>query len=342
MMPPRKVSVIIPTRDYGRYIGEAIESLQHLEDVDWECVVIDDGSTDDTAEIVSALAASDGRIVYLGQAAAGPSAARNAGLAATSGEFVQFLDADDLLGQCKLRHHLDVFARHPEADVVYGGARYFTEGLEGDREENSGRRWIDGPELCGVSGSGDSVLAALVDGNFMVVEAPLIRRSLFERIGGFDLRIKRMEDWECWLRCALAGAYFLRDDSSDADALPCVRVHRASGSQDQIAMHKAAAQVREGIEDKLEDPQLRRLNRRRIHDHWAVIGMLEGLGDHLGSGMRYLLKAGLAERRVKWVAWGLVMPLVRRPPGSWAMSRLRIARARRRGEEVRAWHTYWP
>jgi glycosyltransferase involved in cell wall biosynthesis len=336
------VSVIIPTRDYGRYIGEAIESLQHLMDVDWECVVVDDGSTDDTAEIVSALAASDGRIVYLAQAATGPSAARNAGLAATSGEFVQFLDADDLLGQCKLAHQLEMFARHPEADVVYGGARYFTEGLAGDREENSGRRWIDGPELRGVSGSGDSVLATLVDDNFMVVEAPLIRRSLFERIGGFDLRIRRMEDWECWLRCALAGAYFLRDDSSDADALPCVRVHRASGSQDQIAMHKAAMRVREGIEDKLEDPQLRRLNRRRIHDHWAVIGMLEGLGDHLGSGMRYLLKAGLAERRVKWVAWGLVMPLVRRPPGSWAMSRLRTSLARRRGEEVRVWHTYWP
>jgi hypothetical protein len=336
------VSVIIPTRDYGRFIGEAIESLQHLVDVDWECVVVDDGSTDDTAEIVSALAASDGRIVYLAQAATGPSAARNAGLAATSGEFVQFLDADDLLGQYKLRHQLEVFARHPEADLVYGGARYFTEGLAGSREENSGRGWIDGPELRGVSGSGDSVLATLVDANFMVVEAPLIRRSLFERIGGFDLRIKRMEDWECWLRFALAGAYFLRDDSSDADVLPCVRVHRASGSQDQIAMHKAAMRVREGVEAELEDPQLRRLNRRRIHDHWAVIGMLEGLGDHPASGMRYLLKAGLAERRLKWLAWGVLMPLVRRPPGSWAMSRLRAATARRRGEEVRVWHTYWP
>ena len=336
------VSVIIPTRDYGRYIGEAIESLQHLVDVDWECVVIDDGSTDDTAEIVSALAASDGRIAYLAQAAAGPSAARNAGLAATSGEFVQFLDADDFLGPRKLVRQIEVFARHPEADVVYGEARYFTDGLAGDREENSGRRWIDGPELRGVSGPGASVLASLVNDNFMVVEAPLIRRSLFERIGGFDLRTKRMEDWECWLRFALAGAYFLHDDFNDADALPCVRVHRASGSQDQIAMHKAAMRVREGIEDKLEDPQLRRLNRMRIHDHWAVIGMLEGLGAHLGSGMRYLLKAGLAERRVKWVAWGLVMPLVRHPPGSWAMSRLRISRARRRGEEVRAWHTYWP
>jgi glycosyltransferase involved in cell wall biosynthesis len=336
------VSVIIPTRDYGRYVGEAIESLQHQGDVDWDCVVVDDGSTDDTAEIVSALAASDGRITYLAQAAAGPSAARNAGLAATSGEFVQFLDADDFLGPRKLAHQLDVFARHPEADIVYGAARYFVEGVPGDSEEDAGRRWIDGPELRGVSGPGSSVLATLVDDNFMVIEAPLIRRSLLEKTGGFDPLIRRTEDWECWLRCALAGAYFLGDDSGDADALPCVRVHRASSSQDQIAMHKGAARVREGIESKLEDPQLRRLNRKRIHEHWAVIGMLEGLGDHLGSGVRYLLKAGLAERRIKWLAWGVLMPVVRRPPGSWAMRRLRAFLARRRGEEVRDWQTHWP
>jgi hypothetical protein len=235
-----------------------------------------------------------------------------------------------------------MFARHPEADIVYGAVRYFAEGVAGGGEENAGRRWIDGPELRAVSGAGGSVLATLVDDNFMVIEAPLIRRSLLERIGGFDPRIRRMEDWECWLRCALAGAYFGRDDSRDADALPCVRIHRASSSQDQIAMHEAAVRVREGIEDKLEDPQLRRLNRKRIHEHLAVIGMLEGLGDHLGSGMRHLLKAGFAERRIKWLAWGVLMPVVRRPPGSWAMSRLRTSLARRRGEEVRDWQTHWP
>jgi glycosyltransferase involved in cell wall biosynthesis len=336
------VSVIIPTRDYGRYVGEAIESLQHQGDVDWDCVVVDDGSTDDTAEIVSSLAASDGRIAYLAQATAGPSAARNAGLAATSGDFVQFLDADDFLGPRKLRHQLEMFAQHPEADIVYGAARYFVEGIPGDSEEDAGRRWIDGPELRGVSGPGSSVLATLVDANFMVIEAPLIRRSLLEKTGGFDPLIRRTEDWECWLRCALAGAYFVRDDSSDADALPCVRVHRGSSSQDQIAMHEGAVRVREGIEDRLEDPQLRRLNQKRIHEHWAVIGMLEGLGDHLRSGMRHLLKAGLAERRIKWLAWGVLMPVVRRPPGSWAMSRLRASLARRRGEEVRDWQTHWP
>lgn len=336
------VSVIVPTHNYGRFLGEAIGSLGRQGDVDWECVVVDDGSTDDTAEIVAALAASDGRISYLAQAATGPSAARNAGLAATSGEFVQFLDADDFLGPRKLRHQLEAFERHPQADVVYGSVRYFIEGVAGDREDDSGRRWIERPESRAVSGPGSSVLASLVDDNFMVVEAPLIRRSVLERVGGFDARIQRMEDWECWLRCALADAYFLFQDSGDADALPCVRVHRTSSSQDQIAMHEAAARVRERIEGKLEDPELRRLNRRRIHEHWAVIGMLEGLGKHPRSGMRYLLNAGLAERRIKWLAWGVLMPLLRRPPGSWVVDRWRAFLARRRGEEARDWQTHWP
>ena len=302
------VSVIIPTRDYGRYIGEAIESLQRQGDVEWECVVVDDGSTDNTAEIVAALAADDGRISYLAQAAAGPSAARNAGLAATSGEFVQFLDADDFLGPRKLQHQLEVFARHAEADLVYGAVRYFA-AQDSDDADKAERHWTDGPTRGVVSGRGGSVLATLVDDNIMAVEAPLIRRSLIEKVGGFDPRIRKMEDWEFWLRCARAGAYFLQDGARDDDSLPRVRIHGSSSSQDQIAMYEAAVQVRIGLEGHLPTPELRQLNRRRIHDHWAIIGRLEGLGGNLGRGMRYMLRAGIADRRVKWLAQAVLMPV---------------------------------
>ena len=119
------VSVIIPTHNYARFLEEAINSLRGGTYSDWECVVVDDGSTDDTPALVATLAASDPRIVYVSQVASGPSAARNAGLATASGEFVQFLDADDLLGPRKLQYQLEIFGRHPEADIVYGGVRYF-------------------------------------------------------------------------------------------------------------------------------------------------------------------------------------------------------------------------
>jgi Glycosyl transferase family 2 len=336
------VSVIIPAHNYARFLGQAIDSLRQGTYTDWDCVVVDDGSSDGTAEIVAALAAADPRIVYLGQAAAGPSAARNAGLASTAGEFVQFLDADDLLGPRKLQHQLEVFRQHPEADVVYGGARYFVDDGADDGREKVVRRWVAGATPHVVSGPGETVLEALVNDNIMVVEAPLIRRTLLEKVGGFDPRIRRMEDWELWLRCAMAGAYFIHDGAGDEEAMPHVRVHRASSSQNQIGMHQAAVQVRKNAESRLPTPALRRLNRRRIHEHLAVIGMLEGLNGRLKFGMRCLLKAGFAERRTMWLAWGVLMPAARLPIGNRAMSRVRASLARRRGEEARDWQTHWP
>ena len=336
------VSVIIPAHNYARYLGQAIDSLRDQVYTDWECVVVDDGSSDETAEMVAALAASDSRISLLSQAAAGPSAARNAGLAAVSGEFVQFLDADDLLGPRKLLHQVELFARNPKADIVYGDVRYFMEAGPEDGPARAESRWVGGPTRLAVSGTGSSMLAALVDDNIMVVEAPLIRRTFLEKVGGFDPRIRRMEDWELWLRCALAGAYFLADGAGEDAELPHVRVHGASSSQNQIAMHAAAMQVRSGVNGRLPTSELRRLNSRRINEHLAVVGMLEGLGGRMGLGMRSLLKAGFAERRVKWLAWAVLMPVARHRPGSWVIGRLRTFSAYRRGEEVRQWQTHWP
>lgn len=336
------VSVIVPAHDYGRYLGQAIDSLRGQTFAAWECIVVDDGSTDGTSEIVAALADSDHRIVCISQAASGPSAARNAGLAAASGEFVQFLDADDFLGARKLQQQLEIFRRHPEADVVYGGVRYFADdgpaGAAGQAE--LGRAGAATSRV--VSGCGEIVLAALIDDNFMVVESPLIRRALLEKVGGFDPGIRRMEDWELWLRCALAGACYVHDGATEDDSLPHVRVHRSSSSQDQVAMHQAAVRVRARVESRLPTRALRRLNCRRIHEHLAVIGMLEGLGGSLGYGMRCLLNAGFAERKVRWLAWAVAMPAARLPFGRRAIDRLRAGLARRRGEEVREWQRRWP
>ena len=336
------VSVIVPTRDYGRFLGQAIGSLQVQAYPDWECLVVDDGSTDGTAGIVAALAASDRRISYLRQSAAGPAAARNAGLAATSGDFVQFLDADDFLGSGKLQHQLELFASHPEADIVYGGVRYFIEGRQGGDEGPVDRHWTGAPTRPVVSGTGLSVMAALVNDNIMVIEAPLVRRSLLEKTGGFDPRLRRMEDWELWLRCALAGAHFLPDGANEDDEVTHVRIHGSSSSQDLIAMHEAAVQVRMQIQEDLPAEDLRRMNRRRMYEQLAIVGRLEGLHGHLLVGVRHLLRAGFAERNVKWLAWAVLMPLVRRPPGSWALRWVRSALARRRGEEARDWQTHWP
>jgi len=329
------VSVIVPTHNYGQYIRQTVESVRRQTWTDWECLVVDDGSADGTGNIMAELAATDPRIRYLRQENRGPSAARNAGLAATSGEFVQFLDADDLIGPCKLEHQLHLFSEHPGVDIVYGDARYFRDGEMPTSTIPGPDRWIEMPPLGGVSGAAELVLPALLRDNIMVVQAPLIRRSVLSRVGGFAIGLRRWEDWDLWLRCALAGSAFLWDDCDDPDALSYVRVHESSNSQDRVAMAKAALHVRQQVQRHLCHEKLRRLNQVGVHQQWASLGILEGLGEHPASGVRYLVRAGLAERRLKWLAWGLLIPFLRQPPGSLALRTWRRVKARR---TATGWH----
>lgn len=321
------VTVIIPTFNGGQFLAEALASIRGQTWTDWECVVIDDGSTDRTRRVAGSFTRLDGRIKYIRQENRGVSDARNVGLAATQGDFVQFLDADDYLGVGKLARQLELFEHQPEADIVYGGVRYFSDVDSG--QGRTVRQWIARSALRPVSGAGDSVIAALVRDNVMVVEAPLVRRVILERAGGFDPSLRRLEDWECWLRCAEAGANFFHDRFSEAEALSYVRLHPGSLSDDQLKMVKAALPIREEMKRRLHTQELRRLNDLRVHEQWAEIGVLEGLGNHPAAGVRWLVRASLAERRVKWLVWGLLIPALRLPPGRWALSEWRRFKSRR-------------
>lgn len=307
-----RVAVVVATYNYGRYIAEAIDSVRAQTCESWECVVVDDGSTDDTAEVVGRIAAADRRIRYVRQQNAGPNAARNAGVKATRAPFLQFLDADDVIGPSKLTRQLGLFDRHPEADIVYGGVRYFRGG--NPLGEPIDPEWVDLPALRSVSGSGETVLATLLIDNVMAIEAPLVRRGAFLSARGFDPSIRRMEDWELWLRMALDGSAFVYDDTEPPDSASYVRVHATSNSRDQIAMLRAALHLRKGIHDRLPSEALRDLNLERIHDAWAELGIVEVLEGSLGQGVRYLVRAAIAERRPRWLAFALAAPLVVLPP----------------------------
>ena len=110
------ISVIIPTYNYGRFLPDAVKSVlgQKKDGLAVEIIVVDDGSTDDTADVAQRLGSS---IQYIYQENQGLSAARNAGIRAAHGDYLVFLDADDLLTSGTLASHLDNFAVHPELDV---------------------------------------------------------------------------------------------------------------------------------------------------------------------------------------------------------------------------------
>ena len=115
------ISIIIPLYNAARFIAETLQSVQAQTYTDWECLVIDDGSTDNGAEIVQRIAQADTRIRYVYQSNSGPSAARNHGLRLAKGDYIQFLDADDWFPPQRFENMLAAYSCTEEDVVLYSG-----------------------------------------------------------------------------------------------------------------------------------------------------------------------------------------------------------------------------
>ena len=227
-----RVSVIVPAFNYAQYLGEALGSMLAQTFADWECVIVDDGSTDDTPAVARGFVARDPRFRYVRQDNAGLAAARNRGLAESTGEYVQFLDADDRLSPRKLEKHAAFLDAHPDVEFVYSLATFFrTE--EPDRVLYSLHGHLSRPLMQRVSGNA-AALEKLEQFNIMVAVAPLVRRRAFERAGTFSESARACEDWDMWLRCAVAGCRFEFLDAGES--LAFVRTHAASMSHDSERM----------------------------------------------------------------------------------------------------------
>ena len=123
-----KVSVTIPCFNQAHFLSDCIASLQAQTCPHWEAIIVNDGSPDDTREVAKRLMQSDHRVRYVEQENGGLAAARNAGIYASRGEYLQFLDADDLLLPTKFELQLKLFMQNPEVDLAYCDFAYF----EGD------------------------------------------------------------------------------------------------------------------------------------------------------------------------------------------------------------------
>lgn len=193
-MEPGLVSVIIPTRNRARLLGEAVRSAQ-LQTLDrLEIVVVDDASADDTPVVVERLAGSDSRVRYLGlPERKGAPHARNLGLAECKGEFVQFLDSDDLLHPEKLRVQRALLAEAPESDLAVCQV-----GLFRNRPGDTPLLWN---RLAG-----DPLLRFLKHDNPWVTISPLWRRSTLDRFGHWDEGLSSSQDYEHAARVLIRGA----------------------------------------------------------------------------------------------------------------------------------------
>lgn len=184
-----KVSVIIPAYNAEKFIGATLDSVIAQSFPDWEAVVVDDGSTDGTAAIVKDYAGRDSRIRYIHQENASQAMARNKGIENSTGEFIAFLDADDLWLPGKLAAQLPMFD-DPSIGLAY------TEVGSVDVEGNP----IHQPPPPFRRGK---VLEQLIHNNFIGCSSVMLRRSCLE---DHQLRFragrKGVEDWDLWLRLA--------------------------------------------------------------------------------------------------------------------------------------------
>jgi len=306
------VTVIIPAFNYGSFIAYTLESLLDQEYRNWECLVVDDGSKDDTASVVNGYRNQDKRIAYVYQQNGGLSKARNNGLSQVRGKYIQFLDADDLIESRKLQCHIQYLENNPEIDIVYGGARYFRTDRPNERRRSM--KDIDEPWMPEISGSGEEVLQSLVKVNIMVVSAPLLRRRIIDQVGLFDEKLSIIADWDYWIRCAMKGARFRYLD--EVGALSLIRCHSNSLSQNSLEARKEVIRLRQKLDKILQDDALIEYN--RLTDLIDVRGFGIELVEagYPFSAIRYLLGAAMKSatwsESLKWMYSALVAPLAPR------------------------------
>lgn len=304
------ISVIVAAYNYERFVGQTLECLQAQTYSNWECVVVDDGSTDDTAQVVARYAEKDARIKYIRQENQGPSAARNNGLMKASGQFVQFLDADDLIESEKFERQVEYLERHAEVDIVYGSMHYF------NSENVTERRYSiwgeDKPWMPEISGAGKEVLTRLILQNILAINSPLIRRSVIEEVGLFDETLKGPEDWDYWLRCAAQGKYFQYQNIEGTLAL--VRSHPLSLSKNSAQMSSQGLRVRKKLEKTLTEADLRQLNNQQLVRWHVTTGIDKISHGNLISGIGQLLKASMTSennsQKIKWIACACLSPII--------------------------------
>jgi len=204
------VSVIIPTYNRWPMVGEAIESVLAQSYRSWELIVVDDGSTDDTSE---RLAPYGSKIKYISRQRSGVAAARNHGIASATGQYVAFLDSDDLWMPRKLEVQTAFMEQHPNVQICQTEEIWIRRGVrvnpKAKHAKPSGDIFRSSLDLCLVSPS-----------------AVMMTKRLFTESGGFDESFPVCEDYDLWLRISV---------HCSVPLIPVPLVVKRGGHSDQLS-----------------------------------------------------------------------------------------------------------
>jgi len=242
------VSIVIPTYNCARYILAAIQSVFTQTFDDYEIIVVDDGSTDDTREVLQAWSS---RLRYIYQQNRGQAAARNAGIRASSGQYLVFLDADDLILPRKLEVQASVLDAVPQIGVVYSDFYFWL-------DNSSKQIWQLRSTVPGWRSLSGNVLDEIMQGNWLATNCAMLRRQCFDEVGFFDETLSPVEDWDLWVRLAGRFKFQYHDYPSSV-----YRVHGANISLDYAGT--APAQIRL-LEKIIASPSFQRVSRQTKRD----------------------------------------------------------------------------
>lgn len=245
------ISVVIPAYNAARYIASAIDSALAQTYSAVEIIVVDDGSTDATPTILHPYWQA-GKIIYIRQENKGLAVARNAGIKASSGDYIALLDADDLFLPEKLERQAAYLDAHPDCGVSYCGLWHF--------DDAAPEKLL---KLNYAYYSGAEVFPALLKKNFINPLSVVMRRSILEIVGYFDESMRSSEDWEFWIRAAYKGIRF--------DFLPDELAHYrmwsgslSSGVISQVMQKKTALSIFTHLSARMSDEERRQYDMRYV------------------------------------------------------------------------------
>jgi glycosyltransferase involved in cell wall biosynthesis len=260
------LSLVIPAYNRGHLIAQTLDSALAQDPPFLETIVVDDGSTDDTATVLQAYT---GRVRVITLSNGGVQHARNTGVAAARGNYVALCDSDDLLEPGYVATMLDWLGKHPECDAVYTNFVTFDcNGIHPDKFSGAPKNYFENATRTGAFWHDiPDLYVRTVSYQALFPSGCVLRKSLYMQLGGYDIRFNRVgaEDWEFTLRMTATGRIALC-----AEPLVRVRKHEGNDSGDNIhtvrgtvhileyalAQHSAAAKYRDAILASIDERRL--------------------------------------------------------------------------------------
>lgn len=228
------ISVVIPTYNYAHFLGDAIDSILNQSYADWECIIVDDGSTDETKVKVNDYIKKDPRVKYYFQSNLGLSTARNKGIELAKGKWVQLLDADDTIDKTKFTVEMALCEVNPSIDIVTGN--YLLMNVDGQSLKphvGTRARFIDKPLT--------EFISNWEKGFSIPIHSFLFKKTCFEKWGNFDKRLKTHEDLSLHLMFAFQNAFYFYHP----EVVAYYRIHNASMARNYTNMFQGYLQALE-------------------------------------------------------------------------------------------------